>query len=137
MKARFMVGALALSLGAHAAHAQYYPTANPQPYCREFTKVVDIGGRRESAYGTACMQPDGSWQIVSDDIPTSQPLQYMPEQHQVMYVPQPVAVSAFSISFDSWNNPSRMRHYNDYGHGWRERPQRGRGHEHGRGRGHH
>ena len=34
-------------------------------YCREYTKTVRIGGNVEAAYGTACMQPDGSWQLVS------------------------------------------------------------------------
>lgn len=34
-------------------------------YCREFTTTGEIGGRREQLYGTACRQPDGSWQIVS------------------------------------------------------------------------
>ena len=33
-------------------------------YCREFTQTVTVGGRSEEAYGTACRQPDGSWQIV-------------------------------------------------------------------------
>ena len=33
-------------------------------YCREFTQTVNIGGRSEEAYGTACRQPDGTWQIV-------------------------------------------------------------------------
>lgn len=33
-------------------------------YCREFQQTVTIGGRSEQAYGTACMQPDGAWQIV-------------------------------------------------------------------------
>jgi surface antigen len=33
-------------------------------YCREFQQRVTIGGRREEAYGTACRQPDGAWQIV-------------------------------------------------------------------------
>ena len=32
-------------------------------YCREYTQTVYIGGRAENAYGTACRQPDGSWQI--------------------------------------------------------------------------
>jgi surface antigen len=32
-------------------------------YCREFTTQVNIGGRVEDAYGTACRMPDGSWQI--------------------------------------------------------------------------
>jgi len=32
-------------------------------YCREFQQTVVIGGRQEDAYGVACRQPDGSWQI--------------------------------------------------------------------------
>jgi surface antigen len=31
-------------------------------YCREYTTLVSIGGREESAYGTACRQADGSWE---------------------------------------------------------------------------
>ncbi len=34
-------------------------------YCREFQHTVTIGGRSERAYGTACRQPDGAWQVVS------------------------------------------------------------------------
>ncbi|MDZ4380487.1 MAG: RT0821/Lpp0805 family surface protein [Parvibaculum sp.] len=34
-------------------------------YCREYTQTVYIGGRPENAYGTACRQPDGSWQIAN------------------------------------------------------------------------
>ena len=30
-------------------------------YCREYQTDVEIGGRLERAYGTACLQPDGSW----------------------------------------------------------------------------
>ena len=33
-------------------------------YCREYTETVVIGGRTHSAYGTACQQPDGSWQKI-------------------------------------------------------------------------
>jgi surface antigen len=33
-------------------------------YCREFYQTVSIGGNTEDAYGVACRQPDGSWQIV-------------------------------------------------------------------------
>jgi surface antigen len=32
-------------------------------YCREFQQTVVIGGRQEDAYGVACRQPDGSWEI--------------------------------------------------------------------------
>lgn len=50
-----------------------YGTITPQPayqssagqYCREFQQTVTVGGREESAYGTACRQPDGTWKVVS------------------------------------------------------------------------
>ena len=32
--------------------------------CREFQQRVTIGGKTEQAYGTACRNPDGSWEIV-------------------------------------------------------------------------
>ena len=41
-----------------------YQSNNGQ-YCREYTTDVTVGGRRETAYGTACRQPDGTWQVVS------------------------------------------------------------------------
>lgn len=34
-------------------------------YCREFQQTITVGGQTQSAYGTACRQPDGSWKIVS------------------------------------------------------------------------
>lgn len=39
-----------------------YQTAQGQ-YCREYQQTVSVGGKTESAYGTACRQPDGSWKI--------------------------------------------------------------------------
>jgi len=33
-------------------------------YCREYQQTVYVGGKQESAYGQACQQPDGSWEIV-------------------------------------------------------------------------
>jgi len=44
------------------APTRTYQTASGR-YCREFEQNVYIGGRSESAYGTACRQPDGSWQV--------------------------------------------------------------------------
>jgi len=35
--------------------------------CREFVSTIIIGGQEEQGYGTACRQPDGSWQIVADE----------------------------------------------------------------------
>jgi surface antigen len=34
-------------------------------YCREYTARAIVGGRREQTYGTACLQPDGSWKLAS------------------------------------------------------------------------
>lgn len=33
--------------------------------CREFQQEIRVGGRSEEGYGTACLQPDGSWKIVN------------------------------------------------------------------------
>ncbi len=40
--------------------------AYSEPYCREYTRNINVGGRVQEGYGTACMQPDGSWQITSE-----------------------------------------------------------------------
>jgi surface antigen len=34
-------------------------------YCREYQQEIVVGGERHQAYGTACRQPDGSWQVQS------------------------------------------------------------------------
>ncbi len=41
-----------------------YQTSRGQ-YCREYQQTVNIGGRTEQAYGTACRQPDGSWKVMN------------------------------------------------------------------------
>lgn len=33
-------------------------------YCREYQHTIMVGGQQQQAYGTACQQPDGSWEIV-------------------------------------------------------------------------
>lgn len=33
-------------------------------YCREYQQIVVVGGEKQSGYGTACQQPDGSWEIM-------------------------------------------------------------------------
>lgn len=37
---------------------------NGNKYCREYRTIVDIAGKRQQMYGTACRQPDGSWKVV-------------------------------------------------------------------------
>ncbi len=34
-------------------------------YCREFQQSIVIDGKKQSAYGTACRQPDGQWKIAN------------------------------------------------------------------------
>jgi surface antigen len=36
---------------------------NSGQYCREYTQTLTVGGKTEQGYGTACRQPDGSWQV--------------------------------------------------------------------------
>ena len=37
----------------------------PQAYCREYTSTALVNGRPVETWGTACLQPDGRWRIVS------------------------------------------------------------------------
>jgi surface antigen len=38
---------------------------NHGKYCREYSTQVTINGKLQSAYGRACRQPDGSWQVAN------------------------------------------------------------------------
>ena len=33
-------------------------------YCREYSEPVRIGDRVQESYGTACLQPDGTWRVI-------------------------------------------------------------------------
>lgn len=67
----FGLAVAAASLFAAPADANAYGN----DYCREYTRTVYIGGRTQDAYGTACLQSDGSWMIVGEglgnDIPSN------------------------------------------------------------------
>ncbi len=39
-------------------------TSSTGRYCREFEQTIFVGGRQETAVGTACENPDGTWDIV-------------------------------------------------------------------------
>lgn len=41
-------------------------TSTSGRYCREFTQTIYVEGRQQTGYGTACKNPDGSWQIVNN-----------------------------------------------------------------------
>lgn len=34
-------------------------------YCREYQQTIVVGGKTQNGYGTACQQPDGSWEVVN------------------------------------------------------------------------
>lgn len=53
-------GAFAISLMSGGAPAK------ASDYCREYTRTVYIGSQTQEAYGTACLQQDGSWMIVGE-----------------------------------------------------------------------
>lgn len=70
----------ALETGVSGETEQWYNpdsgnrgTVTPQPsyadtegkYCREYQQTVTIGGEAETAYGTACRMPDGTWKIIN------------------------------------------------------------------------
>jgi surface antigen len=50
------------------ANYQVTPVAtyedNEGRYCREYQTTATVGAREQAAYGIACRQPDGSWQIL-------------------------------------------------------------------------
>lgn len=51
---------------AGASPGSIYGSREGAP-CREYTTTVIVGGQEQSAYGTACRQPDGSWKISSSE----------------------------------------------------------------------
>jgi len=49
-------------------HGAITPTRTFQKndrYCREFTQTIVVGGKKQEGYGTACRQPDGTWEIIN------------------------------------------------------------------------
>lgn len=41
------------------------------PYCREYTDRIRIGGDAVAAYGTACLKPDGAWELQQGAAPAA------------------------------------------------------------------
>jgi hypothetical protein len=62
--------------------------AAPQQQCREFNTPVTIGGQTQQAYGTACLQADGSWK-VQQSVAGQPPQTYVvpPQPYQAYYPP--------------------------------------------------
>ncbi|MEP3113271.1 hypothetical protein [Nisaea sp.] len=55
----------------------YVPVPAPAPapvttaHCREYQDTISVGGTAVPAYGNACLQADGSWQVRSGPVPSS------------------------------------------------------------------
>ncbi len=49
-------------------HGEIRPTRDGRSdsgrYCREYQNSVVVNGQPQQAYGRACRQPDGSWQVI-------------------------------------------------------------------------
>jgi hypothetical protein len=65
METRMTLKKLTLAGLFLAPLAFFAQPAEAGDYCREYQKTIRVGGQYQSGYGTACMQPDGSWMIVS------------------------------------------------------------------------
>lgn len=158
-----------VSTGGYSAPVYSAPAPvaynNPtQRYCREYNGQALVAGRYQQTYGTACMQPDGSWQVQTpngigttlDYIPPpvaySQPVTYYnPPAYYAPPAPvyygapsYPYSRSSFSV-FVNDSNLDRHRRGSYYNHRqrddgwsrrvWRDDWNRG-GHGGGHGRGH-
>ena len=80
-------------------------------YCREYTRNVVIGGQVQHAYGTACRQEDGTWQIQNQQVngqteaavpppPEASKVQYLIHDEQPTYV-QPTYVQ-YAPAYDPY-----------------------------------
>ncbi len=57
-------GAYAPNYVAPPAPTPVYANQQDGTYCRQYSQEIRIAGRVHESYGTACLQPDGSWRIV-------------------------------------------------------------------------
>lgn len=115
-----------------------------EPYCREYTQPVNVGGKQQEGYGTACMQPDGSWQIIKPVEGDSMAQGTVVEEEYFtlpqpalspVYYPSPVQTN-FHLFYSNrdrgWNRGWRHGHsrghhfYGHRGHGHRAHGDRGR-----------
>ncbi len=135
--------ALSLGFGALPMAAQA-----SNGYCREYQQKIRIDGRWVQGYGTACLQPDGSWHAVS--APQSQVLiappapqpYYAPPVHYPSHHPGYSRGYASAPSFSLYigdDHHYRKKHRHNrwkrsYGH--KKHKYRSHKHGHGHGRGH-
>lgn len=117
-----------------AAHAQVTVTsAGDMPYCREYQQTVTIGGTTQQGHGTACLQPDGSWQIatppvsdqdaaaamVQQDVAPANTIAYVAQDDSVYMVPpQPFITGSVWIGGSVHHFDRGFRPHHNWGGGW-------------------
>lgn len=92
-------------------------TANADaPYCREYSQTFTIGNTTQKGYGTACLQPDGSWAIQKaasiqppSQVIVEQPVTYVVRENHSYYTPRPYRETIII--------GNRFNRHNDYGYG--------------------
>lgn len=98
--------------------------SQPGQYCREYTETVKIGNRTETAYGTACMQPDGSWQKVGEPqlpphMETTAQYPYQPPQviiqEKRVYTPTLWPLFRVTLGDRHWHGHKRDYHHKYHG----------------------
>ena len=72
-----------------AQHAAQHTTAQ---YCREYQQTVVTGGMTQAAFGTACLQADGSWEIVTPAVASGQPVVRTPAYQPYPRIAAPSAI---------------------------------------------
>lgn len=102
-------------------------------YCREYQQTVTVAGKQQQAYGTACRQPDGTWQIVDNSQPAAPVVQqrtttiYAPPPAYDSYYYRPYAYypsywpffTSLSFSFSDHDGWGHRRHHGHWEHrGW-------------------
>lgn len=121
---------LALLIPPGMAHA-----GDDDDYCREYTKRVVIGGKMQESYGTACLRPDGQWEIQNEG-------RAVPAVITPIYQSSPPPATVNYVIHDTprayyppyWGASFYTSHYSQP-HGWHHRyrhydERRHRGHDH-------
>jgi hypothetical protein len=73
-----------LLAGALVSPLMFAGNAEASGYCREYQKSIYVGGDRESGYGTACLQPDGSW-MITDTRGSVDPFDELRQDNAIIY----------------------------------------------------
>lgn len=90
-----------------------------EPYCREYTRTIKVGGEKQVGYGTACMQRDGTWRIVSEAEPVK--VKKAKKKKKVKYVVkekvvyEPVVVRPH-YPWKTWHRDRRWRSEHEHRH---------------------